>query len=188
MNCQQLQECLYEYLDGSLSRSDTAAAQSHLTGCSACRAAVQRELQLAQSLSRQLEQSVESLSLDSNTRRAIAVTVKRKIAKTSERPPISLWSRLTLPFATATVILTAAILIGHHFIAGRDPHLETVPVAPQAGNGDVLVHISYSVPGYAFRKEGNLVTDALISDAHVEDGILVANKLKPAQPSVIYEN
>jgi hypothetical protein len=43
-------------------------------------------------------------------------------------------------------------------------------VPAPADNREVLIHVSYSVPGYTFRKEGNLIIDALTCDTLVEDG------------------
>ncbi len=173
MNCEHLREILYDYLDDSLSPSGKAAAEKHLAGCPFCREAVRRESQLAQSLSSRLEQAVETVALDPVARRGLAKAVERKIAESRERPLVLLWSRLALPFATAAVILMAAIWMEHHFVAGQNSHLETARVPTPADNREVLIHVSYSVPGYTFRKEGNLVTDALTCETLVADGALL---------------
>ncbi|MGA2543691.1 MAG: zf-HC2 domain-containing protein [Verrucomicrobiota bacterium] len=173
MNCEHLREILYDYLDDSLSPSGKAAAEKHLAGCPACREAVQRESQLAQSLCRRLEQAVETVALDPVAQRGMATAVERKIAQSRERPLVSFWSRLALPFATAAAILMVAIWMGHHFFAGQNSHLEMARVPAPADNREVLIHVSYSVPGYTFRKEGNLIIDALTCDTLVEDGALL---------------
>jgi anti-sigma factor RsiW len=173
MNCEHLRENLYDYLDGSLSPSGKAAAEEHLARCLACRQAVQRESQLAQSLFSRLEQAVETVALDSLTRRRMATAVERKIAQSRERPFVLFWSRLALPFAAAAAILMAAIWMGLHFVAGQNSHLQTARLPRPAGNREVLIHLSYSVPAYTFRKEGNLVVDALTCDTIVADGALL---------------
>jgi len=103
----------------------------------------------------------------------MATAVERKIAQSREPPLVSFWSRLALPFATAAAILMVAIWMGHHFFAGQNSHLETARVPAPADNREVLIHVSYSVPGYTFRKEGNLIIDALTCDTLVEDGALL---------------
>ena len=173
MNCEHLRENLYDYLDDSLSPSGKAAAEKHLAGCPACREAVQRESQLAQSLFSRLEQAVETVALDSAAQRRMATAVERKMAEPRDRPFVLFWSRLAWPFATAAVILMVAIWTGRHFVAGRNSRLETARIPAPADNREVLIHVSYSMPSYTFRKEGNLVIDALTSDTLVADGALL---------------
>jgi anti-sigma factor RsiW len=176
MNCEHLRENLHEYLDDSLSPSEKAAAERHLSGCSVCREAVRRESQLAKSLSSLLAQAVEEVALDPVARRGMAMALGRKMAESRERPLVLLWSRLALPFATAAVILMVAIWMGRHFVAGQKSHLVTARIPTPADNGEVLIHVSYSVPDYTFRKQGNLVIDALTCDTVVTDGALLVKK------------
>jgi anti-sigma factor RsiW len=173
MNCEHLRENLYEYLDDSLSRSEKAAAERHLSGCPVCREAMRRESQLARSLSSRLEQAVGTIALDSVARRGMATAVERKIAGSGERPVVLFWSRLAWPFATAAVILMVAIWMGLHLVVGQNSHSEMARLPAPGGHREVLIHLSYSVPGYTFRKEGNLVIDALTCDTLVADGALL---------------
>ena len=71
------------------------------------------------------------------------------------------------------MILIVAIWMGHHFFAGRNSHLEMARMPAPADNREVPIHLSYSVPGYTFRKQGNLVIDALTCDTLVADGALL---------------
>ncbi len=170
MNCEHLN--LYDYLDDSLSPSRKAAAEKHLAGCPACREAVRRESQLAQSLFSRLEQAVETVALDPAAQRVMATAVERKIAQDRERPLVLFWRRLAWPLAAAAVILMAALWMEHHFVAEQNPHAQTARLPARADHREVLIHLSYSVPGYTFRKEGNLVVDALTCDTLVADGTL----------------
>jgi anti-sigma factor RsiW len=171
MNCQHLD--LYGYLDDSLSPSEKAAAQRHLSGCRVCRQAVRRESQLASSLSSRLEQVVETVALDPLARRGMAMAVGRKIAQSSQRPLVPLWSRLALPLVTAAVMLMAAIWMGRYFVAGQNSHLDTAYIPTLANDREISIHVAYSAPGYTFRREGNLVIDALTHDTWVADGALL---------------
>lgn len=173
MNCEHLRKNLYDYLDDSLSVSDKAAAERHLAGCPLCREAVRQESQLAQFLSRRFEKTVEAVALAPLARRGMAMALERKLTTCRPRPLISFWSRLALPFATAAAILLVALGLHHHFLTAPPPHSETARLPGLAENREVLVHISYSVPGYTFRKEGNRVIDALTCDTVVADGALL---------------
>ncbi len=173
MNCEHLRENLYEYLDDALSTSEKAAAERHLSGCPVCREAVRRESQLARSLSSRLEQAVATVALDSVARRGLTTAVERELAESRERPLVLFWSRWAWPFATAAVILMAAIWMGLHFVGGQNSHSEMARLPAPGGHREVLIHLSYSVPGYTFRKEGNLVMDALTSDTLVADGTVL---------------
>jgi predicted anti-sigma-YlaC factor YlaD len=170
MNCEQVRENIYDYLDDALSPSRKAALEKHLAECLLCREAVRRETQLAQSLSTGLEQAVEAVSLDPTTRRGIARALERSIAEPRARPLALLWSRLALPLAAA-VLLLVAIWMGHHFVGGENSPLEMAHIAVPAADHRALVYLSYSVPAYTFQKEGDWVIDALTSDKLVADGV-----------------
>ena len=172
MNCEQLHEKLFDYLDGSFPPSEQAAAERHLAGCPACREAVQRGSQLAQSLSRQLEQAGDTVVLDPAAQRRLAGAVKRQFAESRERPPVWFWNRLALPFAATVAVLLVALWMEHHFRPGHHPPLEAAHLPALADNHKVVINLSCSVPTYTFRREGNQVIDALTSDTVVADGSL----------------
>jgi anti-sigma factor RsiW len=168
MNCHRLRENLHDYFDNALSHSEMAAAQKHLAGCAACRAAVEQEQQLAQSLSRQFEQTAATISLDASARRRMALAIRQELVGPAPRPSFTFWTRFALPFAAAAV-LVATIFIRHHPAA-----LPDLPAGNARANQDVIVHATYSVPVYTFHEEGNLVVDALTSDTRVVDSTLLA--------------
>jgi anti-sigma factor RsiW len=172
MNCEQLRQILYDCLDGSLSPSMRSAAEQHLAGCAACRESVRQESQLAQSLSRRLDQAVETVVLDPVARRGMVRAVERQLAESGERPLFLFWIRLVLPFAAAAMVLLVALWTTHHSGAGRNPLLEAVRPPAPSGNRAVVIHLSCAVPAYTFRQEGNRVIDALTSDTVVADGTL----------------
>ena len=179
MNCEHLRESIYDYLDDSLSPSDKADAERHLSGCAACREVVGRETDLAQSLSSRFEEAVDAVALDPIVRREMVAAVERKVAGPGERAPLGFWKRLALPFAAAAVILVVAVSMGHHFSGGERSHGETALAPTPVEKGEAVIHVSYSVPGYTFRREGNLVIDALTFDTLVADGALHLNNKKP---------
>ena len=173
MNCEQLQENLFEYLDETLSPAEKAAAEKHLAGCGVCRDTVQRELLQAQTLSSRLSQAIESVALDSNAQRRIVNTVRSRSAKSRESS-FSFWSRFAVPACVAAVVLIAASWIGHHrFTEGNSRSNAGVSLAP---TGRVPIHFSYSIPDYFFHQEGGVVVDTLIIDTRFVDGALLARE------------
>jgi len=175
MNCEHLQENLYDYLDDILSSAEKAAAEKHLLSCSICREAVQRELFHAETISNQLRQAVEPVALGENAQRQMARAVQRSIAKSPERSPFSFWSRLAIPLAAAALILISASWLAHRVISGRTSNRSTVN-SVAASAQVVPIHFSYSVPEYTFQKEGALVIDALTYERRSVDGALIARK------------
>ncbi|HUD82977.1 MAG TPA: zf-HC2 domain-containing protein, partial [Candidatus Saccharimonadales bacterium] len=76
MNCRHLQNELFEYLEGSLSRRAQAAAQRHLEECDACRQCVQEMQRTTEILSRRFRRDTESLTLYSNLQTRILAAVE----------------------------------------------------------------------------------------------------------------
>jgi anti-sigma factor RsiW len=184
MNCERFQENLFEYLDDTLSPDEKAAVQSHIQICDVCRQAVENERLVAQTLSRWLNEAVETVMLDAHARQSIPNAIRKQIGDApqsgkihcfAELYAIPAWLRLTLPVAAVALVLI--FIIWH----GRGPLRQTAshekPFSPPASAGiEVPVHVSYSAPRYTFHQEGAMVVDALISDIRVEDGALLAKK------------
>jgi anti-sigma factor RsiW len=189
-------DALIDYLDGTLSPPEKVAAEQHLLGCDVCRRAMQSELLLARALSTRLTQAVESINLDANARRGITrAALQTSHDETSElrgsllrlifgragqrsgslQPSVvQCWQRrLALSLAAAALMLLGALWIGQKFIptstANRHPSNSVA-----AGERTIPIHVSYSVPTYTFRREGNLVVDALTYDTRTMDGVLLA--------------
>ena len=172
MNCRGFQKRLYEYLDGTLSSARSVAAEKHLGGCRACREAVREEQEVAQFLSARLQQSAEAIALDPGLEGRIARTLRQKPASVGDDRPLNrLWPRFAWPLAAA-VLSIVAILAGRFFFAGRVSQPQTVSIKGGARQSDVIIHVSYGVPTYTFRREGNVVTDAITYDTRVENGSL----------------
>jgi anti-sigma factor RsiW len=175
MNCERLQEILYDYLDDTLSPSDKAWADKHLLGCSACRQELQREVLLARTLSDRLGQVVEKIALDTNAQQGMVRAVQRKVGNHSERRSFSFWGRLAVPVMASGLVLIGAIWIGYRFFAGQHPNSNS-PVSLITSSREVAVHDSYAVPTYTFQREGDLVIDALTDDIRFMDGALLVKR------------
>jgi anti-sigma factor RsiW len=157
---------LYEYVEGSLSADIQAAADEHLVRCSACRQAVAREQQCAQFLLNRLRQDTETLALCPEIRRRILMSSKSEpAAPPAQRFIIGFWNRLALPLGmAASLLVIAAILLINHFPGAR--------VDDSEASSAVSVQLSYRVPTFKFRREGNLVVDTLSYETVVASGTL----------------
>lgn len=175
MNCERLQEILYDYKDDTLSPAEKVWAEKHLLGCSACRQEVQSEVLLAQIFSDRLGQAVEKIALDANAQRRMARAVQSRVANSSERLFFSFWRRMAMPVAASGLVLIGAIWIGHRFFAGQHSD-SNAPVSLTTSSHQVPVHDSYAVPTYTFHREGGLVIDALTDDTRIMDGALLVTR------------
>ncbi len=162
MNCRRFQHRLYEFLDGALSSRAQAAAEKHLTECDACRQAVQQQRQLAQSLSRQLQSSTESLHLPPAVQHRIKTALADTPASRHEVPSIHLlWRRLAWPLAAAACLILVSVIAAEFVRRSHAPGDQAARSQPRGAPPAAFIHLTYSVPAYTFRREGTLVIDAL---------------------------
>ena len=165
MNCRQFQDELYEYLEGSLSLQDQAAAEQHLAQCAACRLAFQGERETARRLSNTFRGATDALRLPPEVGRRV-VTALSQPRGAAEEPRIELcfWRRWAWPLAAAAVGLL--VLVGF-FSFVQVPGLRMArPPSRETGEA-ALVQFSYVVPTYTFRREGGFVVDALTYQTNV---------------------
>jgi anti-sigma factor RsiW len=172
MNCRRFQHRLYEYLDGTLPPGKQAAAESHLSGCAACRQALQAERQIAQSLSEKFRRTTDSLRLPPEVqRRVLAALADQRRASDEGQGSLFSWGRWAWPLGLAT---SSLLLVAGVFIYVRASRPQTGPAQPRLAGGEVLVQLSYVVPTYTFRQEGGFVIDALTYQTNVIDERLPA--------------
>ena len=165
MNCRRFQHRLYEYLDGTLSPGAQAAAESHLSGCAACRQALRAERQVAQSLSDKFRRTTDSLQLPPVVQhRVLATLADQRRAPAEEQGSVFSWGRLAWPLGLAASLL---LLVAGVFLYVRASRTQTGPAQPRLARGEVLVQLSYVVPIYTFRQEGGFVVDALTYQTNV---------------------
>jgi hypothetical protein len=188
MKCEWLQQNLNEYLDGSLSSPEKAAAEKHLAECGICRELARRESKFAETLTRRFGEAVEKVSLDPAAQRRLAMMLEQKFCAAHERAGVSLWRRLALPFAATAAILLVVLALRPVFFASDRPRSETPPAPAYGGSQDIHAHLSYYARTYTFRREGNLVIDAFTSDERVVDGLLVKNINPSVESKKSYEN
>jgi anti-sigma factor RsiW len=173
MNCRRFQHWLYEYLDGTLSPGAQAAAESHLSGCAACRQALQAERQIAQTLSEKLRRTTDPLRLPPEVqRRVLAALADQCRAPAKKYGSVFSWGRLVWPLGLAASVL---LLVAGVFHCAQTFRPRAGPTQPRLAPGEVLAQLSYVVPIYTFRQEGGVVIDALTYQTNV------VNERLPAQ-------
>jgi anti-sigma factor RsiW len=165
MNCENLQDWLHEYMDGSLDATAQVAADRHLAGCDACRRAVLREQQFAGRMSGQLRDGVANLTLRPEIRNRILKAAAGRPAAPGMLEIIEGWwnSYARMVAIPASVLLVAAFLLAAHFHSreARVYHTETIASISREACPAVAVEVSYQTPAYTFHREGNRVTDSL---------------------------
>jgi len=181
MNCRDFQNELYEYVEGTLSAGARAAAEQHLTGCDACRRAVEKERKLTQALYKQLQQTSETLTVRPETIRSILAAARTESpTSTMADSIVGLWRWFRLAAVPSSLLGIAVLLMAIHFSGTRNHERISVPimprvsaVTPSANNNPqtaVSVRMSYRLPIRQFHQEGNLVVDALIDETVVASG------------------
>jgi anti-sigma factor RsiW len=172
MNCERFQNRLYEYLEGTLSAGTRAAADQHLAQCTACRKAVRQEEQIAQVLSARLRLVADAHTLHPHVRRRILSTFE-VTPLTNAESIACLWNRFAKPLGIAVPLLLIVTFLLINFFSG--PKLHEKKAARGVGSAvrsAVSVDLSYRVPTYKFRKEGNLVVDTLSYETVAASGTL----------------
>jgi anti-sigma factor RsiW len=181
MNCRRFQDRIHEYLDGSLSRWNRAAAERHLAGCARCHQAVQMERQLAKSLSQEFEKSTESLVLDPGLVSRLETTLTdggRTRSHAPARP--TFWVRLAASSALVASLLVAMVLLDKFLFQERGPASETGQGQSRHVPNPVSIDLSFQKPTYIFRREGNFVVDAFSYDTNLVNSTLWVGNLKAA--------
>jgi anti-sigma factor RsiW len=173
MNCKKAHENLYEYLDGALSTSETAALRQHLKECAACRQMVQHEMDFARLTSSGLDRAVDEVRLKPHARRRIAqVMAEKNLARSARHYVPSFWMRLTWRFAAAGAVLV--LIMGALYRFGSHPHSqpEAAHVSMPLAATEILVNLSYIAPSYIFHWDGNTVVDCLVYEPRVAEACL----------------
>ena len=181
MNCRRFQNRLYEYVEGTLSPGMRAAADQHLARCSTCRQAVRQEQQLAQSLSERLRQDTEALALRPDVRERILAVLEHKSAPPMDgESVVGSWNRFAWPLAIAASLLLVVAFLRITRFPGAELH-ETEIARSDVREIPVSIQVSYCVPTYKFRQEGNLVVDTLTCETMVANETLWTGGQEPVQ-------
>ena len=173
MKCEDAQENLYEYLDGSLSPSETASLRQHLEECATCRQVVQREMDFARSTSSRLERAVDEVRLEPHARRRIVQAVEKKLAHSGRRSELSSWLRIAWGFAAALALLAVIIGSKYRFGSPRHPQPQLARVPSPLTAPEIMVHLDYCAPTYTFHRAGNTVIDSLVCESRATEASLV---------------
>jgi anti-sigma factor RsiW len=181
MNCNRFHDLVFEYLDGSLSGPDRAAAEAHMAGCAACRQAASEQRRIASTLADGLRQRVEGLSLSPEAQRRIRAALARPSRTVPRESPFKVWLEQALwPVAVAASLLVAASLMtGLPFRPATHPGgMEGTALLPVM----VSVRISSCDETYVFRWEGNRVLDTITCAPRLVQETIWPSRSQPPAP------
>jgi hypothetical protein len=181
MNCQSFQDQLFEYLDDTLAPAAQADADAHLAECAACRGAMRRQRDVAQTLTDRFSRRTESLALGPEVQsRMIATLRDASLQHSGERLSPEWWRLLLWPFAAAASLLVAASLMTGFPFQPR-VHGLRIAVTPGRDLAGVSILMSDCEPTYIFRREKNRVLDTLTCKPRVlEQTLWLSQTRKPA--------
>ncbi|SRR5258708_22170423 len=176
MNCSRFQQCLHEYLEGTLSPAKKASVGRHLAQCCACRELVRKQQQIEQFLSIKLRESAQTVALNPDLNRRVVTALHAEPSPAPNRwYSIRFWTRFALPLTAAAACLIIAALLVRFLFLERTSRLQAArPPEQDTPSSLVFFEVSYCVPIYNFRKEGNFITDVITCDPRVVTGALLA--------------
>ena len=158
MNCERVQKCLFEYIEGSLPESERASVQAHLASCPSCRETLRGHERAGQAVSAEYRRRTERLSLPPEVERRILKALAEQPDKERGSFFVSLM-RPRLAWGLAAVCL--AVLVVFYRTAplesGRRP--AKPPTAEAARR--IIIELSLATPSYSFRREEDRVIDSL---------------------------
>jgi anti-sigma factor RsiW len=185
MNCQDFQELLFDYVDGTVPASRRSEIDQHLAVCGECRESLEEHRRLAREFSGRLRQSAQSLSLTPETRRRMVAALLSPSAEASQQPNAASarstsvrraafkWSPslqalagvfgpAVRRWAAAGCLLAVLVLIGGLWLGPHGAGSSAAAAEPQ-------VTLSAQVPQvftiYTFQREEQFVTDTMITRA-----------------------
>jgi anti-sigma factor RsiW len=157
MNCQQFNDSLYDYLDGTLSSEIQQAACDHLRACPDCQRALEQEQAAAQFLNRSLARATAGLCF-----REVPVPSAQPVGeRRSFLEAVRFWFRSHAWSAAAAslAILAVAVFV---FRPARQPSVpERAQLNPSAVPGLCVINVPIQITTHSFRQQDNTVVDTL---------------------------
>jgi hypothetical protein len=112
MNCKELQQLVFEYVDDTLSKDVRSLIENHLTSCPECRELVRQEQALKTNIPLLFRSSIDHLKIDANMRQAILATAKPEVSRiTEDYQHASLFSSEWLAVAASLMVIGLAGLL-----------------------------------------------------------------------------
>ena len=184
MNCQDFNDQLHEFLDGSLCAEDQSAARRHLQCCDTCSRALLREEARAKSIGQSLRHATSDLSLIPETKRAILKGAE------SNKPSLHPWMRIREMFNAWPIRpLAAAVALagGMVFLFGIYANRSTTkPIATQqiahVALDSCVVDVPLQSEIHLFRRENNTVVDTIIPNAATGRALIAESSERLPKP------
>ncbi|HVU15879.1 MAG TPA: zf-HC2 domain-containing protein [Candidatus Didemnitutus sp.] len=152
MNCQQFEEDLYEYLDGTLSAERMDAVREHQTRCDACTRALQREREFGTRLRAELHAEVRGVIAD----RHLADRILAAAPNSSWRVT---WSRIAARYRTPALACSAFLLaLAAIFLLWK------TPMDVRSTPSDATVDLPYETQSHVLRIADGRIVDEVVTD------------------------
>jgi len=158
MNCRRFEELREEYLDGTVSAGEQAAAEAHLADCTPCAEGLRQRREIGRRVANGLQEATHSLRLRPGVERQILRQWAPTPARASSPRPADWFASLLIwRWAAAATFVVAVI-----WVAGRPAGPPTTKTkAPGAPDDGVVIEVSYRAPVYVFENDGEFVRDSL---------------------------
>ncbi len=159
MNCQSFTDLCEEFLDGTLAPREQAQAAAHLASCEGCREQLRQRQQFGARLTKELRDAADTQRFPAHMAERIAREWQREGTNTAQASGSGILHGLLghwlLRWAAGSIAVVLAALLAGRFIQ------EAARVGP-AGQGGVLVELSYVTPIHAFQRTGEYVSDRMV--------------------------
>ena len=177
MNCENFNDRLPEYLEDTLSTADQAAAREHVQKCGACKNALAQQEALAKSIRLSFHRETQRLSLRPETKRNILNALKRP-----EFPPTA-WERIPAFFAVlwrhpawaGTVLVCLVLLISANRLYLDLARHSSSQTTVKDDRITCVINVPIQTEMRVFRKQNNMVVDAVVTDISVIDASFSEN-------------
>jgi anti-sigma factor RsiW len=175
MRCEEVDELLPEWAEGSLVDEERVDIEEHAITCSACGALLKEAKESESQMRGLFSQAAGSMSFRSSFKKKLV----RELSEGTERaldveriPWAGFWR---LAAGVAVGIMLLASLVRRWERPSKNPR-GLVARAPSAGHVASRATVMYVVPEYSFRQDGNLVWDTIVYRTNVLDLTLWAQR------------
>ncbi len=163
MNCRQVQDVMFENMDGLLSPRAQSAVKRHIEQCDACRRAAKELQRSSQLLGDRFRNETESLTLPAETRARIMGSVRG--TPTGATETVALPGLLWRIMAGATLVLVSVFVFSK--LDAKRQTDRNVTTRSGDSPATVSILISYCEPTHTFRADERSVIDSITCQPQV---------------------
>jgi anti-sigma factor RsiW len=177
MNCENFNDRLLEYLEGTLSAAEQAAAREHVQQCGACQQALARQEAFAKSIRHSFHLETQRLSLRPETRRNILNALKQPGSSPTAWENVQafiavLWRR---PAWAGAILLCLVLLTsgGRFYLSSAERSSARGTV--REDRMTCVIDVPIQTETRVYRRQNNMVVDAVVTENSVIDASFSEN-------------